>query len=97
MKSIMMALILVFSTANAFGAAAYEPGIDRPGSDYLNFDLAPGTSACECLSRCLSDPRCKAYTYVEAGYQSTTNPRCWLKNAVPNASPNPCCTSGYIY
>jgi len=41
----------------------------------------------------MRDARCLAFTYVNPGVQGP-NPRCWLKNAVPRAVPNGCCTSG---
>lgn len=74
------------------GVKVMEYGIDRPGSDYKNFDLAapdPGL----CLNSCSSDGQCKAWTYVNPGFQGP-HPRCWLKTAQPAATPNACCDSG---
>ena len=40
--------------------------------------------------------RCRAYTYVEPGVQST-RAVCWLKDAVPEAIYNPNVTSGHVF
>ena len=70
-----------------------EGDVDRPGGDYANFDLASG-DANACKGACEKDgSKCKAWTFVKAGMQGP-KPRCWLKNAIPPASTNNCCTSG---
>jgi len=72
-----------------------EPGVDRPGSDYTMIGL-PAPDPNLCRSRCAAEPQCKAFTYVnpfvQAGQGAT--PRCYLKNAVPAARNDSCCTSG---
>jgi len=69
-----------------------EPGVDRPGSDFANFDLAqPRPHLCE--EACRRDGRCQAFTYVNPGVQGPSA-RCWLKGSVPNPVQNACCTSG---
>jgi hypothetical protein len=70
-----------------------EPNIDRPGGDYTNITLPPGSVSQVCLNLCSADAPCKAWTYVKPGVQAP-NPRCWLKNTVPEARANSCCTSG---
>jgi hypothetical protein len=70
-----------------------ESDIDRPGNDYTNVTLPPGTGPQLCQSLCYADIPCKAWTYVNAGIQAP-NPRCWLKNTVPTPQANSCCTSG---
>jgi hypothetical protein len=71
----------------------FEPDVDRPGSDYNNFDLAAADPNL-CKAACENDrPTCKAWTFVKAGVQGP-QPRCWLKNAIPPAFTNNCCTSG---
>ena len=72
-----------------------ENGFDRPGGDFRNFDLPWWATAEECASHCRSDTRCVAYTYVHPNHQGP-NPRCWLKNSVPNPVPNATCDSGTI-
>ncbi|TFF27822.1 apple domain-containing protein [Jiella endophytica] len=76
-------------------ARSLEPGLDRPGGDYKNFDL-PSASADLCSRACNSENRtCKAWTFVRAGIQGP-QPRCWLKTSVPPAVVNGCCTSGVL-
>jgi PAN domain len=70
-----------------------ESNIDRPGSDYNNFDLTSAEPNL-CKSACERDgPKCNAWTFVRPGVQGP-NARCWLKNSVPPAFTNICCTSG---
>jgi hypothetical protein len=71
---------------------ALETNIDRPGSDYANFDLGQARPDL-CRDACARDVRCRAFTYVNPGVQGP-NPRCWLKNSAPPATPNACCVSG---
>jgi hypothetical protein len=70
----------------------FEPGVNRPGSDYRSFDL-PTPSPEMCRDACRNESACLAFTYVNPGVQAP-NARCWLKNAVPQPVPNGCCTSG---
>jgi len=67
-------------------------GIDRNGSDYRDFDLA-SPDPMLCLQACVADAPCQAWTYVQPGVQGDAA-RCWLKNAVPPATPDSCCVSG---
>ena len=70
-----------------------EPGIDRPGQDYRNFDL-PRPEANLCRQACSAErQQCRAWTYVAPGVQGPSA-RCWLKKSVPNPVTNACCTSG---
>jgi hypothetical protein len=71
---------------------SWEPGTDRPGSDYRNFTLAddqPGL----CARQCEAEYRCRAYTYVKPGIQGP-EARCWLKHSVPGPRSGDCCVSG---
>ena len=70
-----------------------QGGFDRTGSDITNFNL-PEPNPAMCEERCLHDGACKAWTYVAPNTSQGPSPRCWLKNAVPLAQPNNCCTSG---
>lgn len=73
-------------------SVSWEPGTDRPGSDYRNFRLAqdqPGL----CARQCEQERRCEAYTYVKPGVQGA-QARCWLKDAVPQPVSDDCCVSG---
>ncbi|MBO0902362.1 PAN domain-containing protein [Jiella sonneratiae] len=76
-------------------ARSFEAGIDRPGGDYKNFDL-PAADANLCGSACNGENAlCRAWTFVRPGVQGP-KPRCWLKNTVPPAAVNDCCTSGVL-
>ncbi len=69
-------------------------GVDRYGSDYRV--ISPATTPRDCALACLSDrSRCRAYTFVRAGYQGP-QPVCYLKTPAPPETPNPCCVSGVI-
>jgi hypothetical protein len=69
-----------------------EEGIDRPGSNFADFDLAEARPHL-CRDACMRDGRCVAFTYVHPGVQGP-RARCWLKNSLPRATPNRCCVSG---
>jgi len=71
----------------------YEPGTDRPGGDYRNFNLDRSDYRL-CQTECNRDARCRAWTYVRPGVQDPTHARCWLKSTVPNKAPSSCCDSG---
>jgi len=93
MRQILFTLALfALLTAGTTQAAPVEYGVDRPGSDIRNFDL-PEDNHDLCRGACLSDNRCRAWTYVRRGHQGP-RPRCWLKNTAPAPRDNPCCVSG---
>ena len=73
-------------------AGATMPNTDLRGSSYRNFELA-SDNASLCQEACTADSQCRAWTYVHPGLQGP-QARCWLKNAVPQATANSCCTSG---
>jgi hypothetical protein len=95
-SAIIMAAAIVLGSAPAFAqSSTFEPNVDRPGSDYRNFNLQPGSPPQVCQSACLGDPSCRAWTFVQPGVQGPY-PRCWLKGAIPQAQGSPCCTSGIV-
>ncbi len=65
-------------------------GFDMPGSDYANF---PATSPFICRDSCSGDAHCQAWAWVKPGVQGP-NAQCWLKDKVPKAVKNDCCSSG---
>lgn len=71
---------------------AMEPYTDRPGYDIEDAQRAAG-SAEACRDACYTDIRCRAWTHVRPGILGP-EPRCFLKNAIPPAQANSCCTSG---
>jgi hypothetical protein len=75
-----------------------EPNIDRPGSDYKRFTISAshpnGPEFCQAV--CVGEaPRCQAWTYVKPGVQESSAV-CYLKDQVPAAQANDCCTSGFV-
>lgn len=74
-------------------SAGFQPNVDRPGLDYRSFDLSGGPTTCQ--STCRGERGCRAWTWVRAGVQGPS-PRCWLKNSIPQAVRNSCCTSGIV-
>ncbi len=82
------------TAANAVVApqGGLEHDVNRGGSDYRSFEMSqPDPTLCQ--KECENDATCRAFTYVKPGVQGPTA-RCWLKNAVPDASANTCCVSG---
>lgn len=72
-------------------ARVAEPNIDRPGMDYRRI-TAPGDPP-ECRRLCDQDSRCVSWTFVARKVQGPTS-FCYLKNGVPDAREDDCCTSG---
>jgi hypothetical protein len=70
-----------------------QSGINLPGMDYRNFDMAVADPAA-CEAACAREPQCRAWTYVRPNTVQGPAPRCWLKTGVPAAKSNPCCVSG---
>lgn len=73
------------------GGSTTEIGIDRAGADYQKLIDAGDAQACK--ARCDADARCRAYTWVMAGVQSSASV-CYLKDGVPSATVNSHCVSG---
>ena len=70
-----------------------EDKINRPGSDFKNFDSADWK---QCESACAEDQICASWTYVRRGVQGPSG-RCWLKNRVARPVPDPNTVSGVKY
>lgn len=70
-------------------------GTDRPGGDFLGFDLPSGETdnPRRCALACVENQRCRSYTFVRPGVQGPAA-RCYLKSSAPAAEPNDCCVSG---
>jgi hypothetical protein len=71
-----------------------EPDTNRPGSDYLSFDLDLPEPV-YCADACREDQNCVAYTFVKPGIQGD-KAKCWLKSEIPAPLPDQCCVSGVI-
>jgi PAN domain-containing protein len=91
---LLLVLLAALALATAPGRAepTYEPGIDRIGSDYRNFEL-PRPRPRVCQEACLNDQACRAWTFVQPGILGPLA-SCWLKAQVPEPRPNVCCVSG---
>jgi hypothetical protein len=69
-----------------------QPNMDRMGGDYRGFALrTPDPQLCR--QACSDDAACRAFTYVVPGLKGP-QAMCFLKNSVPPATPDACCTSG---
>jgi hypothetical protein len=75
--------------------SASEFAIDRLGGDYRYFDIAPDATGGACKTVCEAENKCRAWTYVRAGYISVS-PRCYLKDKIKPPRPKPCCISGVV-
>ena len=72
-----------------------EFSIDRYGGDYRYFEVAPDPTGASCQAACEAENRCRAWTYVRAGY-ITPFPRCYLKDKIKPPRKKPCCISGVV-
>lgn len=72
-----------------------EYGIDRAGGDYKSFETTPHADGNLCATACNAESRCRAWTYVRAGYFTPTA-RCYLKSRVTPPRRKPCCISGVV-
>jgi hypothetical protein len=79
-------------TSGGTGNTGFEVDSDRPGSDYLNFDLDVADPG-QCFEACQADGACQAWTYVKPGVQGPAA-RCWLKSSVPERVDDICCVTG---
>jgi len=91
-----------FSVSGVRGGGVIEPiskqiefSIDRFGGDYRNFQLGSEPDGKSCREACEGDNRCRAWTYVRAGY-GVSGPRCYLKDRVTPPRRRPCCISGVM-
>jgi hypothetical protein len=94
LKRFFILLGIVALSNFGFNAAwsGQEWGVDRSVSDYRSFNLTTDSPAAG-ESQCTAESQCQAWTYVKPGIQGA-QAKCWLKNAVPLASTESCCTSG---
>jgi len=94
MRGLFFGVLFLLFTSGVSVADTFEGGWDRPGFDYSNFDMFNPREIL-CQWKCQQDRRCRAWTFVKPGIQGP-QARCWLKNRVPKAVRNSCCTSGII-
>ena len=72
-----------------------ETSIDRVGGDYRYFEVAADPTGAVCKAACEAESKCRAWTYVRAGY-ITPFPRCYLKDKIKPPRRKPCCISGVV-
>jgi hypothetical protein len=80
LTSMMSLLLAALVSVGVAHAGAPEMSVDRPGHDYVSFELDEDFPACQMA--CEGESRCKAWTWVVPGVQGSTA-RCWLKDVVP--------------
>src|SRR3954469_18799302 len=98
LRCLMIASAFVVAFSGIAGTASaqdekFSPNTDRPGSDFRNIALR--SNAQECQRLCAVARQCRAWTFVRPGVQGASA-RCFLKNEMPAAVANSCCTSGLI-
>ena len=72
------------------GMGAFEAGTNRQGRDLSEFGARVGDAA-GCAKLCMQEPRCKAMSYMAR--PPPDDGVCWLKESVPEATPNPAMVS----
>ena len=96
LRGLILASAFLVACFGISGAAlaqsdTFSPNTDRFGSDFRN--IAVNGDPKTCMSLCVRERECRAWTFVKAGLQGPSA-RCFLKNQVPRAVANNCCTSG---
>ncbi|MBV9564526.1 MAG: PAN domain-containing protein [Bradyrhizobium sp.] len=74
---------------------AVETSIDRAGGDYHNFELKKDDSDEACKEACITDNKCRAWTYARAGYVGK-EARCFLKKDIKPPRHRAGFTSGVV-
>jgi hypothetical protein len=59
--------------------ATYEDNVNRPDSDYRDFDIRADPRLCQ--KTCIDEARCQAWAYRKQ--EGTGQTHCWLKNRTP--------------
>ena len=62
-------------------SGAVETSIDRVGGDYRSFDVKTGEGDEACKAACTADNKCRAWTFVRAGYVGR-EAHCFLKKEI---------------
>jgi PAN domain-containing protein len=76
-------------------SGAIEMSIDRPGGDYHSFELKKGDGDEICKAACTADNKCRAWTFVRAGYVGK-DPHCFLKKEIKPPRHKAGFTSGVV-
>src|SRR5262249_56204164 len=75
-------------------SAVLEADTDLFGMDYRGFYLDKASPEL-CQRACLTDARCRAFTYVKPGLHGL-QARCYLKEGRPKRRWTQCCVSGIV-
>lgn len=97
LRSLVFASAFFLTVPGIVSTASAQDGprqnTDRPGNDFRNIALSGDSQACGEL--CRTTRGCRAWTFVKPGFHGPSA-RCFLKDPVPSAVPNRCCTSGVV-
>lgn len=91
----------IVTAPGAVSGNKIEIGKNLQGLDYTHVLLDEPKPEL-CLKACLDDGKCRAWTYVQPGAQIGAAPGlenkafCWLKDDVPNLTPDPVAVSGVM-
>lgn len=72
-----------------------ETSIDRAGGDYRSFDMKNGEGIEACKAACTAENKCRAWTYVRAGYVGR-EAHCFLKKEIKPPRRRAGYTSGVV-
>lgn len=90
MRRFFGVLALALIASSSLAQPLMEADSQRFGATYAR---QPAETPAACLTACLRDGACRAWTYVKPGHQSESG-RCELKSAAPPSVRNLCCVSG---
>lgn len=75
-------------------SAGKEAGYDRPGMNLAGMPVEK-TSPGRCRNACIRNHDCRAWSWVKPGVNGP-GAQCYLKNGIPWAKKNDCCSSGTV-
>ena len=80
--------------ATADKNSAYQLNTGLPGGGDFAHIIPASDNAKLCQQACMQKKQCRSWTYVKPNTIQGASPNCWLKQGVPAAVTNNCCTSG---
>ena len=97
LRRLMIASAFVAAFVRFLGPASAQDGPRQNinGPAIISTTSPSGAISRHCLELCRTTRGCRAWTFVKPGFQGASA-RCWLKDVVPAAVSNPCCTSGVV-
>jgi|KBSMisStaDraftv2_1062788.scaffolds.fasta_scaffold10828_5 hypothetical protein len=88
----MAAALALMSTLLVAHAQKLERGMNRPGTDYRQVELAVADPEA-CQSECVADTQCRSFSYVKP-LRNGAPALCRLKTGTPAPTADACCVSG---